>query len=178
MDKEVSMPLGVVVERREIDNPWQDWSWRPVAVIPGAPDLEAWTELSSDAVSVRYHAATLPLTLHRKETEAYRQNLSNNPPVVYVVLEPDDQPDTVYEYKPSSVTVSPYEAQDSLDSGEEIVEGVTMPDGMIGWVQAFVDAHHVDEPFKKRKRKRYATHDVEFGKPPPIAKKRGSGGDH
>lgn len=178
MEKELSMPLGVVVERREIDNPWQDWSWRPVAVIPGAPAVEAWTELSSDAVSVRYHAATLPLTLHRKETEAYRQNLANKTPVVYVVLEPDEQAEAVYEYKPASVTISPYEAQDSLDSGEEIVEGVTMPDGMIAWVQAFVDKHHVDEPFKKRKRKRYATHDVEFGKPPPVSKKRGSGGDH
>ncbi len=178
MEKELSMPLGVVVERRAIDNPWQDWSWRPVAVIPGAGEVEAWTELDRDENSVRYHAATLPVVIHRKETEAYRQNLSNNPPVVYVVLEPDTHPDAVHEYKPASVTVSPYEAQDSLDSGEEIVEGVTMPDGMIAWVQAFIDEHHVDEPFKKRKRRRYATHDVEFGKPPPVAKKRGDGGTH
>jgi hypothetical protein len=29
-----------------------------------------------------------------------------------------------------------------------------MPEGLIAWVQAFVERHHVDEPFVKRKRKR------------------------
>lgn len=172
MDRELTMPVGVVVERRKIDHPWQEWSLRPVAVIPGAREVEAWTELSRDERSVGYHAATLSLELHRRETEAYRQNLSNHPPVVYVVLQPATRPDAVYEYQPVLVTASPYEAQDSLDSGEAIVEGVTMPDGMIAWVQAFIDAHHVDTPFKKRKRKRYATQDVEFGRPPPVSKKR------
>jgi hypothetical protein len=177
MDKELSIPLGVVVERREIDNPWQKWSWSPVAVIPGARAVEGWVELARDRLSVRYHAATLPLVIHRSETEAYRLNLSNERPVVYVVLAPNLQPDAEHDYQPVSVTVSPYEAQDSLDSGEEIVEGVTMPDGMIAWVQAFIDAHHVDEPFKKRKRRRYATHDVEFGRPPPVSKGRKDRGD-
>ena len=32
------------------------------------------------------------------------------------------------------------------------------------WMQAFVDKHHVDEPFYKRKRKRYDPGEVGFGR--------------
>lgn len=158
------MPLGVVVERREIDNPWQDHVWRPVSVIAGAGEIAEWREIGAGTGWVRFHAATLPLDLHRRETEAYRTNLSNNPPLIYVVLtEPEDDERDV---EPFLVTASPFEAQDYLDSGEDVVEGVPMPDGVIAWVQDFIDKHHVDEPFKKRKRKRYDPNDTSFGRRP------------
>lgn len=165
MNKQESMPLGVVVERREIDNPWQDHTWSAVAVIPGAAEIDEWRLLASDEGWVHYHAATLTLELHRSETEAYRTNLSDNPPRVYVLLREDEENDE-HEVAPFLVTVSAYEAQDYLDSSEEIVDGVTMPDAVIAWVQAFIDAHHVDEPFVKRKRKRHATEELGFGGPP------------
>src|SRR5690606_37958427 len=75
MERRISMPLGVVVERREIDNRWQPFAWKAVAVIPGAPPVEAWRELERGERFVRWHAATLPLELHRAETEAYCVNL-------------------------------------------------------------------------------------------------------
>lgn len=165
MDKQESMPLGVVVERREIDNPWQDHSWSAVAVMPGAADIEEWRLLASDEGWARYHADTLSLELHRSETEAYRTNLADNPPRVFVLLREDEE-DGGHEVAPFLVTASPYEAQDYLDSGEEIVDGVTMPDAVIAWVQAFIDAHHVDKPFYKRKRKRHETEQLGFGGPP------------
>jgi len=55
-------------------------------------------------------------------------------------------------YRPVTVTASPYLAEDLLD-GDDIVEALAMPEGLIAWVQAFIDRHHVDEPFVKRKRK-------------------------
>jgi hypothetical protein len=64
------------------------------------------------------------------------------------------------------VTASPFEAQDYLDAADEIVEGVTMPDGVIAWVQAFCDHHHVDEPFKKRKRKQHDPNQDAFSRKP------------
>ena len=143
------MPLGVVVERREIDNRWQRYAWKPVAVIPGAPPVEAWRELIRGERFVRWHAATLALELHRKETEGYRYNLSARVPAVYVVLRPQD--DSPHEVAPFLVTASPYEAECFAD---DLVEAVPMPDGLIAWVQEFVDRHHVDEPFRKRKRDR------------------------
>ena len=50
------------------------------------------------------------------------------------------------------VTASPYEAQDYADTGEELVEKVPMPDGLVAWIRDFVEAHHEDEVFIKRKR--------------------------
>jgi hypothetical protein len=147
MERRISMPLGVVVERRELDNRWQRWAWKPVAVIPGAPPVGPWRELVRGERFVRWHAATLPLVLHRTETEAYRANLSGRMPAVYVVLR--EQPGGAHEYAPALVTASPYEA---AGYAEDIVEPVPMPDGLLAWVQDFVHRHHVDQPFAKRKR--------------------------
>jgi hypothetical protein len=44
--------------------------------------------------------------------------------------------------------------------GDDLVEAVPMPEGLIAWVQAFVERHHVDQPFEKRKRNRPETKDA------------------
>jgi hypothetical protein len=147
MERRIRMSLGVVVERRELDNRWQRWGWKPVAVIPGAPPVDAWRELIRGERFVRWHAATLHLELHRADTEAYRANLSGKVPAIYVGLR--RQSGGEHEYAPFLATASPYEAAGYT---EDIVEAVPMPDALIAWVQAFVDRHHVDEPFEKRER--------------------------
>jgi len=153
MDKVERLPLGIVVERREIDNPWEDHVWAPVAVFAGAPEIDEWRVMERGEGWIRYHAGTLSLELFRGETEAYKVNLSEEVPSIYVLLRDtsDDDDDPEFEVEPFLATVSPYEAQDYLDAGDEIVDPVTMPDGIIAWVQAFIDAHHEDEPFKKRR---------------------------
>ena len=152
MERLVTMPVGVVVERREIDNPWQKWRWRPVAVMTGAAPAAIGSEIASGSGFVRFFGGTLPLELHRKETEAYRRNLSNELPSIYVALRSDSGCTGEMSYRPVAVTASPYLAEDLLD-GDDIVEALAMPEGLIAWVQAFIDRHHVDEPFVKRKRK-------------------------
>ncbi len=164
-----SMPLGVVVERREVDYPWQDHAWSPVAVIPGAPMIGEWRELASGPGWVRYHCATLTLELHRTETEAYMVNLSDQYPRIFVIL--TDPEAGAHDIEAFLVTASPYEAQDYLDSSEDIIEGVPMPDGVIGWVRDFIDRHHAVEPFKKRKQKHYQPEESGFGRPPEILRK-------
>ena len=170
-----AMTMGVVVERRDIDHAWQRHRWRPTSVIPGAGPIDDWRVLDRGEGWTQYHAATLELELHRKETEAYRVNLSNEPPLVYVGLRVEEtDPDPAHEVEPFLVTVSPYEAQDYLDSGDDIVEGVPMPEGVIAWVQDFVTRHHVDEPFVKRKRKRHDPEAVAFGQR-AARERRGNG---
>ena len=149
-----SLSLGVVIERREIDNPWQEHVWAPVSVIPGAPEIEEWRVLRQGEGWIQYHAGTLEIELHRKETDGYRQNLSQHPPMVYVVLRQGEE-EGDHDVEPFLVTACPNEALDYLDSGEEIVEGVPMPDDIVAWVRDFVDEHHVEVPLKKRKRKPY-----------------------
>jgi len=153
-DADDSIKIGVVLERRRIDSPWQDHAWTAVGVIPGAADVDEWKTLQSGEDWIRFHAATLPLELFRKETEGYKVNLSQDPPHVFVVLRPGEDGDGP-EMTPFHVSVCPYEVQDYMDSGEEQVDDVPMPDEILDWVQAFIDAHHVDEPFIKRKRKNF-----------------------
>ena len=116
----------------------------------------------------QYHAATLLLELFRKETESYIVNLTDGMPRLYVVLREDDEGTSEHDYVPFLVTASPHEAQDYLDSGEEIVEGIPMPPGVFEWLQAFVDFHHVEEKFVKRKRDKAKRGDDAFSARPPV----------
>lgn len=161
-----TIELGVVVERRKIDNPWQDYSWLPVAVMPGAEPIEKWRELSSSDDVTQYHAATLTLELFRSDTEAYVENLQSEIPAIFVVLSEDDDSGSDFPYFVEMITASPYEAQDLLDSGEAIIERVIVPDAVLAWIVDFVDQHHQDKPFKKRKRVKMDIEEQKFGKEP------------
>lgn len=154
-----SIRLGVIVERRKIDHPWQDHVWVPVEVVPGEPDIgkaggERWRLLEEGPGWSRYYAATLSLELFPKETEAYQINLTSARPVIYVVLrrcEDGEGP----EVEPFHVTASAEEVQEYLDAGEDIVEGVPMPPLLCAWIEAYVARYHQDVPFVKRVRKRW-----------------------
>ncbi len=161
-EKTARMALGIVLRRQPGVTRWVPWVWRASAVLPGAGPA-AWHEMRRDGEAVEYHAATLPLELHRAETEAYRVALSNTPPRVYVVLRPEEE-DGPHDIRVHSVTASPFEAQDYLDSGEETVEAVAMPPALVAWVSDFVGRHHVEEPFVKRRRDRLDVDGREDGK--------------
>jgi hypothetical protein len=163
------LPLGIVLERRRSDHPWQDHTWRPVDVIPGAPARDPrgeWVVLMEGEGCARYHSGTLPLELFRKETNAYMLNLAQTPPRLFIVLRAGDYAGTAHEIAPFVVTASPFEAQEYLESGDDLVETVAMPVEVMAFVQAFVDQHHVTEPFTKRKRKRFDAHAAATGAPP------------
>ncbi len=144
----VSMPVGIVIRKMPGATKWVKFVWKPVAVLPGAGEAR-WKELRREGDTVEYHATTLPLELFRTDTESYLHGLSAKVPALYVVMREaqDDQPlDMVL------VTASPYEAQDYADTGEELVEKVPMPEGLIAWIREFVETHHEDEVFIKRRR--------------------------
>ena len=167
---EVVLPVGVVVERRPSAHPWADEVWTPVDVLVGAGParwLELARETGPEGEVVRYHAATLPLTLHRRETEALVENLARDVPTVFAVLEPGEG---VWPWEPHVVTASPYEAQDHEDVGDAVVAKLPMPEPLAALVQAFVAEHHVEQPFHKRKRDRVRVEDEKFGKVPIFAR--------
>jgi hypothetical protein len=158
LGKQVTVPLGIVLERRRLDHPWKDHAWVPVDVIPGAPARDPrgdWLLLKEGDGWARYHSGTLPLDLFRKETEAYKMMLAQVPPRIFVILRADDNPGAAHEVVPFAVTASASEVQEYLDSSEDIVEPVPMPAGVIALIRDFVDQHHEDVPFIKRKRKRF-----------------------
>jgi len=159
------LPLGVVIEWRRVSNPWIDHVWKPVDVFPGAPAADpkgAWTLLDSGEGWARYHAGTLPLELFRGETAGYLLNLSQSPPRVFVMLRQAEAAAERGDLVPFHVTACPQESQDYLDA-DEIVEPVPMPPAVVALVREFVQLHHVDVPFEKRKRKRWRSTPPEPG---------------
>jgi hypothetical protein len=148
------IPLGVVVERRASDNPWIDHTWAAVEVLPGAP-VGPWRRLAEGDGWTRFFAGVAEVGLHRRMTEGYRRNLSEPVPSVYVVLRSlDGERDEAPALEAFLATVCPYEAEAYAESGDEMVEAAPMPPEVIARVRAFVDIHHVDQPFIKRKQKR------------------------
>ena len=145
----VSMPLGVVIRRTPGATRWAKWSWRVSGILIGAGEAKAQI-LRQDGDVIEYHAATVPLELHGADTESYMVAISAQVPSIYVVMR--DSPDNTPPFDVILATASAYEAQDYADSGEEIVEKVQMPEGVVAWVRDFVKAHHVEETFIKRKR--------------------------
>lgn len=160
VEKSISMQVGVVIRKTPGVTQWAKWAWKTVAIIPGAGPAD-WREMRRDGESVEYHAGTLSLELHRTDTEAYMVALANTPPSVYVVMRNSEAPDRPFDLL--LVTVSAYEAQDYADTGEDIVEQVPMPAGIIPWVREWIEFHHVEEKFVKRKRNKYGVDQVDDG---------------
>ena len=160
---EASVPLGIVIRKSPGVTRWARWAWRVVGVLPGA-DAADWRELRRESDVVEYHAATVPMELWASDTEAYRTGLSARVPAVYVVLREATEDDAERDVEVLLATASPYEAQDYLDSGEEIVEQVPMPEGLVAFVRDFVERHHQDEEFVKRQRGKQRIDLVEDGK--------------
>jgi hypothetical protein len=146
--KSIAIPLGIVIRRVPGVTRWARHVWKAVAVLPGAGKAD-WKELRRDEDAVEYHAATLPLELFRTDTEAYLHGLSAKVPAIYVVMRPSENE---HPLEVTLATASPYEAQDYADTGEELVEKVPMPDGLIAWIRDYVELHHEDEVFIKRRR--------------------------
>lgn len=179
MERRLSLSVGVIVAREDADNPWQDYVWRLAGVVIGGDADAGWREIGRDPGIVRYFAGTLEIEVFRRETEAYQVNLNNDVPVVYVVMREADDPGASQPLELHLATVSAYEAQDYLDTGEEIVDSVAMPAPLIAWVQRFVDRHHVEEKFVKRKRNEVRQEDHKFGQEPIFATaKRSKERDH
>ncbi len=151
-DKQMMVPLGVVMRRTPGVTRWAAWAWRAVAVLPGASQAD-WRELRREGDAVEYHAGTVLLDLHHTQTEAYLQGLSAKVPSVFVILRKRSGSDEARApFEVVLVTASPFEAQDYADNGDDIVEKVPMPEGLVALIRDFVEAHHEEEAFQKRRR--------------------------
>ena len=168
MAADAVMPVSVVVERRTVQSQWVDHVWRPIGVLPIAANDHGKLLAEGEGWS-QFHGGTLDLELFRGETEGYLNNLSQVPPVVYVVLRRNEEAEGL-EYEPFLVTACPYEAMGYSEGNDDVVEAVPMPPEIMVWLQDFVARHHVDTPFVKRKNKR---HQDDYGGKPPAMRERG-----
>lgn len=142
--------IGVVLERRASRHAWQDHDWRPVEAVVGGLPTAPGSLLWQAGDRARYFGGNLDIELFRKDTEGYKRNLSGEVPLVYVVLRAAEGE---AEVAPFLATACPYEAEAYMVSGDERVDGVPMPPEVVDLVQRWVERHHVDEPFIKRRQK-------------------------
>jgi hypothetical protein len=145
------MPVGVIVERRKATNPWDDVLWRAVAIVPGAAPTEPWSVVREDGGTAQFFAGNFTLELHPREAAMYRDNLTGLSPAVYVVLQIDRTAEP-HGVAVRLVTVSPGDAEAYMD-GTYIVDPVPIPDVVAAWLEDYVATFHVEEAFRKRKRK-------------------------
>ena len=157
--RSIEMPVGVVMQRRPGVTRWQKWAYATVALLPGAGPAH-WKLLREDGDISEFHVGSRNLILWRTDAEAYRIGLAEKVVCAYVVLQPGDDE---WPYKVKLITANPHEAMQYADGGEDLVEKVPMPPALVAWVQDWTDQHFVEEPFVKRKRKRYLEDKVEDG---------------
>lgn len=143
--------VGAVVRRSPGVTRWVKEIWKPVAVIPGAPDA-FWKELVREEDVVDYHASTVTMELFRADVEGYLVSLNMAVPSVWIIMDRDVTSLSPSGWVVSTITASAHEALDALDSGESIVEAVPIPESMAAWIKEFIDMHYIEEPFKKRRR--------------------------
>jgi hypothetical protein len=151
MDALVRIPVGVVVERSKAASQWVDFTWRPVAVLPGAPEAQAWTVLREDADTTTFYAGHSDLLLHSAETSNYRDNLSTGEPKLWVVLRPTGAEPP---FEVVRVTADGSEGEGFTAAGDDVVDQVPMPEPIWSTVETFIAEHHVERTFYKRKRDR------------------------
>lgn len=161
-----AIPVGLVVRKAPGVTRWAKWSWRVVALLPGAGPAD-WKELRREGEAVEYHAATMTLTLYSSDTDSYHVTLNGRTPSIYVVMRANEDPKNEIPWKIELITANAYEGQGYAESGDGLVELVPMPLSMIGWVRDFVAENHVEAPFVKRKRNKKRIDLVEDGKGDP-----------
>ena len=151
---------------RQIDHPWQEYAWRPVSVFLNAPEVGEWRELRRDATSTHYHAATLPLELHPKETIGYRGQPRRRQAAGLrrAAARRRQRPSPS---RSALVTASPYDAEVYGYDVATRSSGRCHARAADRAVEAFVAEHHVEEPFVKRQRqKHHREEEHKFGQEP------------
>ena len=145
----VTIPVGVVVERRPGVTQWAEFAWRAVEVLEDAPALAPWTVLREEAGRTLFFAGNGEVAMHPTDTDNYKHNLESSSPSSWVVLRPVEE---APGFKLQTVTVDAGEAHLYADSGSDLMEAVPLPPGIRAALEAFVAEHHRERGFHKRKR--------------------------
>lgn len=149
MSPEVAIEVAILAERRPGVTIWQSHVWRAIAVLEQAPPVPAWTMLRAEGGREVFFAGTATVTLHRTDTPNYKDNLEAADPLIWVVLR-----DTPGGMTIQAVTVDPGEAEIYTEGPTDLVEALPMPPGLLAILASFVETHHVEREFHKRKRDR------------------------
>lgn len=146
---EEAITVGVIVEKRKAASPWIDHLWVPVAVMPGLPEAPPMTLIDRQGEVERYYLGAASLVVVSGDTANYRDNLTSGAPKLWVVMREVAEDQSVELH---SVTADPAEGEGHTGAGSNLVDVVPMVPEIAAFLAAFVDEHHVEREFYKRKR--------------------------
>jgi len=147
----LSIPVGVVVERRKAESEWTDFIWRAIGVLPGEPEMAAWTVLREQDDATLFYVGSASIDLYRSETPRYRENLASGAASIWVVMSPSEGE---WPYTVTTATADPAEGESFTEAATNLVEPVPMPEIIRDAVDRFIAGHHVErEEFVKRTRR-------------------------
>ena len=148
MPKEV-LRIGVVGLSHPPSSQWAQRTLRPAALMADLPPLKGGSLMSNQDGVHTVYLGDFAIVLHSGETRHYIDNLRAARPSVWVSMD---------RGRVQTVTVDPYEGEALAGDTERIVEALPMPPAIAAHLSAFIDAHHVEEVFHKRKRKPATSH--------------------
>jgi hypothetical protein len=164
-----SVNIGVILERRPVDHPWQDHEWVVAALVPDPP-----ASLAPEPDAAGHHlcvAGVAALQLHTTEIAAYVENLTSPQAALYTVLRAAEAAGDA-PWVLERVTANPYEAQYYINDEDTRVEKSAMPGPVRDWLEAYVAENYREEPFRKRKRDRAPVEAYTFGQEPITSLRR------
>ncbi|MBW7057732.1 DUF3305 domain-containing protein [Paracoccus bogoriensis] len=140
--------LGVLAIRRPPVTRWGKGELQPTAVLTPEPRTPANTLLISEDGVETWYLGGRDLILWSGDTGHHRDNLQSGRPSIWVALRGADPA----RARLVCLTADPYEGEGLASDLDLIVAAVPMPPAVQATVQHFVATHHVEIPFKKRKR--------------------------
>lgn len=148
----LSMPVAVIMERRESTNIWADEIWTAVGVTGDtqleSPEQAGWRVINEQPGMQQVLYAGFNIVLYVDECESYYHNIVSPDPDIYVIVRENDDGVPV----PYIVTPSFDEANAYLECEGEVFT-VPMPPELYIWMEEFVLQHYMPEKRVKRKRK-------------------------
>jgi hypothetical protein len=139
MSPHPALQVAVVMERVAQPNPWQDWQFRLLEVVPDEGAFgPAPRRLHDDGKTSRWLYPGFTVTLFADECKGYFLNLTSGRPAWFVSWLVDDTDPSMVNL--TSVSVSYIEA-DRRMTADECVENVPLEPELCEWLRVFTNEH-------------------------------------
>ena len=135
--------IGVIMQRRTVQNRWQSEVWEPAGVLPEQAATGAPRKLVESGDTTHWLYPGYDVFLRKAEAEGYYHNVSSPEPCVFILWRMEGA-----QAVPQFVTVSYDEASRWMDGGEK-VDRVAMPADLFAWVGEFVEKNYRFAPKKR-----------------------------
>ncbi len=151
------MPIGVVMQRHAIDNPWQPFQWKLIEIVDAVNFPSQFSSeqpqircLRQDKDDANWLFGGLEVKLFSDEAEGYFLNISSPTPCWFVMWRLEDVDGNELAV-PKSVTLSYNEAARLMDGGEA-VDTLPLSETIVERLTTFTHTHYHPQPKKKNRK--------------------------